>query len=526
MLFISGMLALEAPAAQPAVAPLPDLIAARLEVLPTDARPGDAAQIRATIANQGLGDASGFFVLLRVNSQILRSQFITELKSNAQTQLQAPWVVGAGLQKISLEVDSPSRVAESDEQNNTLTLELHFGADLVFTNLTLTPEFPKPGQQTRITATVRNLGTQDVTSNFAVQFAIGRKVIARQFLQQLRSTAELRSGEEQAFEANWVAEAGEQVIRVSVDPFGVISEADEINNSLTRILDISSTPPTGADLITQDLQLEPPAPEPGQTVTLRATVANQGQGQAPSFTVSFQVDGQTIATLSVPELSPASTLFVQATWKAEEGIRFIRVKADSAGRIPELNEENNAVALSVDLGPPLNRCGQFAFLQIREDAFSSLEDLTGLSHEEVQNAFLPQMKRVMEEQYSGVNVRFTLSRPARSFATILFGSEDRGNILGEAPLGLRFGTAQVHLGSFVRGGRLLGVPLSQVAIALATVASHELGHLLGLGHTSQSDSKDIMSANAELSVVGLATPPQFTSASLQQLQRLLPLTCP
>ncbi|OGF57332.1 MAG: hypothetical protein A2Z21_02280 [Candidatus Fraserbacteria bacterium RBG_16_55_9] len=516
-LLFSGSPMPETQGAQPAATPLPDLTPTRLEVLPTDVHPADPAQIIATVANQGLADARGFWVLLKVNERLQNSQFVAELKSQGEIRIEVPWVVAAGIQNIRVEVDFPSRVEEANEENNILSTQFTFGADLAFSRLALTPEHPKPGQQTRIAATVRNLGVQDVLSNFAVRISVGRGTITTRFLTGLKSQ------EEQTIESSWTAVEGEQVVRLNVDPFGAISEAEEGNNTLTQIVDISTLDPTGADLGVREIQLDPPAPQPGEKATLRATVVNQGQGGASGFQVSFQADGQTIAVLPVSELAASGTIQLESSWVAEQGERLIRVRADSAGRIPELDEENNASVLAIDLGPALNRCGQFVVLEIRDDALPLLGDLTGLSTEEIEHSFLPQMKRVMDDQYRSVNVRFTFAKPSRGYATVLFGSENRGSILGQAPLGFRFGTGRVYLGSFVRvsGPIVFG---SSVHIVLATVASHELGHLFGLNHTSQNSS-DIMSANADVSPASPGIIPQFTPGSLQQLQRLLPLSC-
>jgi hypothetical protein len=410
-------------------------------------------------------------------------------------------------------------VKESDEENNILARRLVFGADLVLTELALEPTYPQPGEATRVQATIQNMGARDVTGSFAVEFAAGRRTFSTRFF------SGLARGETVTVEATWTPAAGEQLLRVEVDPFRAIAESDERNNLVTRVVDVSTLAPTGADLAVLDLQLIPATPDAGQSASLRATVANRGSGPASSVEVSFQVDGEVILTQTVA-LAAGETVELSTPWTAEAGERTLRVAADAQGMIPEPDEEDNAAALTVDVGPPLNACGQYAYLDVRdEETMVLLMKLTGLRREAIEHVFLPQVKRVMEIQYEGVNIRFALQRPPRAHATLLFSPENRRSILGLAPIGVRFGTGNVFVGSFAANRSLLAVPLSRLAVIIGSVASHELGHLLGLQHTSQNSSSDLMSANAELAPFSGAGIPKFTPEALRRLQRLLPLEC-
>lgn len=506
--------------AQPAeTTALPDLVPTALELAPSDVGPGDAARLHAVIVNQGAADARGFWVLFRADVSIVGSQFVPGLPVGGQVELEVPWIVAAGEITLRVEVDVPDRVEESDEENNVLARSLVFGADLVLTELALEPRYPRPGEATLVRATIQNMGARDVTESFAVEFAAGRRTFGTRFF------SGLARGETLTVEATWTPGAGEQLLRVEVDPFRAITESDERNNLVTQIVDVSPLAPTGADLAVSEVELLPTSPEAGQTVSLRATVVNAGTGPASDVEVAFQVDGETFSTQTVT-LEAGETAELSAPWTPTAGERTLRVVIDAPGVLPEPDEEDNAAALTVEIGPPLSACGQYAFLDVRdEETMALFVKLTGLSREAIEHVFLPQVKRVMEIQYEGVNIRFTLRRPPRAHATLLFSPENRRSILGLASIGVRFGTGNVFVGSFAANRSLLAAPLNRLAVIVGSVASHELGHLLGLQHTSQNSSGDIMSANAELAPFSGAGIPKFTPEALRRLQRLLPLEC-
>jgi hypothetical protein len=50
------------------------------------------------------------------------------------------------------------------------------------------------------------------------------------------------------------------------------------------------------------------------------------------------------------------------------------------------------------------------------------------------SVFIPAIRRQMERDYEGVNVRFYLRQPTGIFSTVFFSPENRLPILGLAPL--------------------------------------------------------------------------------------------
>ncbi len=506
----------------PPSGPLPDLVVTQISVRPETPQVGQPATLIATVANRGTAPVTdSFYVLFQVDDAIAGAPQVSGLAAGTQTDVEVLWIVTAGRHTVTVTADSANRIVESDKTNNQLSRVFEFSGDLTLLDVELNPPHPKPGGATAITATCANTGARDITVRFAVQFIDDRRAFTTRFIDGLAV------GQKQTTQADWTPEAGEHVLRVRLDPFKAVNESSTLNNEWTKLIDISTRPPNGADLQVTQLSLDPPNVSIGQTESLKATIVNRGTGPSGPFAVRFQVEGATLTDHSIDSgLAPGAEETIQVSWMPTVGGEaVVRVQADSEGVVVEPDETDGILSQAVQVGPPLNACGQPIFMHLDDADIQILEVLTGFTAEGVRDIFLPGMRQVMETEYRSVNIRFSFSEPARAHSTVDFTREDRQPILGLAPLGARYGTAQVFLGSFTDFPSLLFAPIDRLEIIIGTVASHELGHLLGLDHTSQDDSNDIMSANADLSIFSLTGLPTFTPASLQFLQRELPLTC-
>lgn len=104
---------------------LPDLIVKSIRVSPGDLEEGQAALVRAVIANQGQGDAvDAFDIVFELDGQELATHSLFGLRKDKSSEIQIPWKALVGTHTLTVSVDAPfSRVRESSEFNNKLSLQ-------------------------------------------------------------------------------------------------------------------------------------------------------------------------------------------------------------------------------------------------------------------------------------------------------------------------------------------------------------------------------------------------------------------
>lgn len=395
--------------------------------------------------------------------------------------------------------------------------------DLIVASVRLEPAFPPPGSTVQVIATVLNQGNRPTNDVFALEFKADRVQIGVRFL------SELAPSQSAEIAATWDSKPGETILRVTVDPFKSIAELDESNNSFIKTVNVTNNEFTGADLIVRGLQIVgviPPLLQAGQEARLVATVANIGQGPAAFVPVGFYVDGELFTVQTRMEsLSAGQEVTIAVPWTVEAGERVLRAKADPTGEIFELDEDNNAWADYFEFTPLPNSCAQVVSLEFSSVSIPLLEEMTSLPISDVVNVFIPAIRRQMERDYEGVNVRFYLRQPTGIFSTVFFSPENRNPILGVAPLD--FGNLRkddrgfVFVGSFHAHRGLRLAPPELLAVLFAKVASHELGHMLGLNHNPHGG---IMNAQAETNPY-LVQNERFRPEDLEYLKRILPMDC-
>ncbi|MEI6607952.1 MAG: CARDB domain-containing protein, partial [Verrucomicrobiota bacterium] len=130
------------------------------------------------------------------------------------------------------------------------------------------------------------------------------------------------------------------VLSAQADSAGAVTETNETNNSRNATVIANIAQP---DLIVSNLSWSPGTPTAGDTVTLTATVRNQGGAALPSstpFSTAFSLGG-TVAVSLTTDLLPGASTTVQTTWTAVAGSHTLSATADSGGAVAEDDETNN-----------------------------------------------------------------------------------------------------------------------------------------------------------------------------------------
>jgi hypothetical protein len=108
------------------------------------------------------------------------------------------------------------------------------------------------------------------------------------------------------------------------------------------------------DQVVTDIQWSPTNPRPGDAVTFRATIKNQGTAPTPNGVIhgaAFSVDGKVVSwsDTNTASLAPGASVTITAnsgpnlvaTWQATAGTHTVTAVVDNINRIPNESDETN-----------------------------------------------------------------------------------------------------------------------------------------------------------------------------------------
>lgn len=349
--------------------PMPDLIVYQLRVDPSEADEDARIQsFRAIVCNIGtaeseqavveFSDDSGEATLGRAFVGALSpARYISDCSEAAIVTYPQDRPVGT----FSAEavVDPDDEIAERNESNNArsvaYTIAPHPLPDLTVKSLTIEGAFEERASL-NLNFTVENLGDKT-----AGPFRIA--IIDNDVIVFNTSRGGLGAGSNTTVRFFISMLAGNHTIRVMVDSDGEVAEHDETNNA--EQIDVliggeargeEPETPQVPNLVIERIDAAPNDPRPGETVTIVAFVRNTGGKAADATLVEFTLDGQPLATGNAPALAPGRLASVQFEWPAtDEGSYTIRARADAAGSVVEIDEDDNELGRTfvvVEPAPP------------------------------------------------------------------------------------------------------------------------------------------------------------------------------
>lgn len=231
--------------------------------------------------------------------------------------------------------------------------------DLVVTDISWSPATPQTGNQVTFSATIKNQGTGATTAG--VINGVSFLVDGNQAAWSDNNTSSIAAGSSITITANggpsgaaWTALQGSHTVTAWVDDVNRIAESDETNNQYSKTITTGGSTVNQPDFIVTDITYSPETPVPGNAVTFRAVVKNQGtQAAAPGIT-AFLVDGTQVAasTNITGQIAAGAQLTVTAasTWTAASGSHNVTATADVNNTVTESDEGNNSYSKNLTIG--------------------------------------------------------------------------------------------------------------------------------------------------------------------------------
>lgn len=306
---------------------------------------GDTITVTATVKNQGLRSAGGFYVSLTSADLSTQSRYVSSLDAGSSTTVSftytAPSLSSTRDISVTATADSTGAVAESNESNNTRSTSFRVVAlpDLIVSALSANQTEYQAGDAITVTATIRNQG-QSGAGGFYVSLTSPDLTTQNKYVSSLaagRSTTVSFS-----YTAPTFASTRTVTVTATADSTGAVAENNEGNNTRSTSFTVLALPDLTVTALSGDKSLY----EAGDTVTVSATVKNIGPTSAAATTVRLTVPNIGTFSTSLSALSAGASRTVTFTFTAPTSLNpqsiTVTAYADPDNRIAESNEGNNS----------------------------------------------------------------------------------------------------------------------------------------------------------------------------------------
>ena len=221
--------------------------------------------------------------------------------------------------------------------------------DLIVQDISISPSSPIAGESVTITATLKNQGNARAEGSILLYYYLDGSKIGEDYL-SWGLDAGASDNEDMSYT---VSSSGNHTIKVVIDPLDAIDESNESNNDRSETY--YWNPPPKPDLIVQDISISPSSPVAGESVTITATLKNQGNaGASGSILLYYYLDGSKIGEDSLSwglDAGESDNEDISYT-VGSSGNHTVKVVIDPQDAIDESNESNNDRSETYYWNPP------------------------------------------------------------------------------------------------------------------------------------------------------------------------------
>ena len=305
----------------------PDLLVQSPSVNDTTPTPGQSITLGATVRNQGTAEAaattlryyqSSDATITTGDTEVGSSDAISALAASATSEqsssVTAPTT--AGTYYFGACVASVS--GETDVSNNcSAGVQVTVGApDLLVQSPSVNDTTPTPGQSLALSATVRNQGTAEAAATTLRYYQSSDATI---------TTDDTEVGSSDAISALAATATSEQSSSVTAPStagtyyygacVAAVSGETDVSNNCSASVQVTVGAP---DLVVQSPSVDDTTPTPGQSITLSATVRNQGTAEAAATTLRYYQSSDATITTDDTEVGSSDAISALAASATSE----------------------------------------------------------------------------------------------------------------------------------------------------------------------------------------------------------------
>jgi uncharacterized repeat protein (TIGR01451 family) len=319
----------------------PDLIVQSISWEPASPSKGDSIIFSVIVRNQGNSKSRTTRVNFYIDGVSKGYEDVFPVDPGSATTKTFNWIAQAGQHDLKAVVDETHQVVESNETNNEYTCTYStLPPDLIVADIAWSPESPSKYDEVTFTVTVKNQGTGRSGACQLAYYLDGN-------YQSLLQVDALEAGTSENITFTWMALSDLSEIKAVVDFNNSISESDDANNEKTSAFLILRP-----DLVVSDITWSPLDAGVGDTVTITATIYNQGVGRAGKFRVGCFISGQYAGFVDINQLEVEAEADAIFHWTAVNGIHPVNIVVDNDNLLVEINEDNNKATTSIPIEPP------------------------------------------------------------------------------------------------------------------------------------------------------------------------------